>query len=225
MNLLLHPKIAAYLNKNPEHQNRIEKEVQILKQFDGLEVLLEVKQLGKLFFPMYHDMCGFMSLHLVGLNPMNPIAFDLGLAPLYADALKARDYFGFYTSHKFEQQNVQIECMKLDILELSFYAARYHGKTQDEFVALVSQQQNKELLLNLIHSDETANQYWFLDAAVRQHLAKKEIAENLLFDDLVRLVFGACGEANIGREPYDLAVTEVYMELFLEAWKRKFLKI
>ena len=109
--------------------------------------------------------------------------------------------------------------MKLDVLELSFYAARYHGKTQDKFVALVTEKEQYELLLDLIHSDETANQYWFLDAAVRQHLAKKEIAENLLFDDLVRLVFGACGEANIGRDPYDLAVTEVYMELFLEVWK------
>lgn len=225
MNLLLHPKIDAYLYKNPEHQNRIEKEVTILKQFDGLKELLKEQKQGKLFFPMYHDMCGFLSLHLLGLNPMNPLAFQVVLSSMYEDAAKAETYFGFYTSHEFEQQYVPIECMKLDVLELSFYAARYYGKTQDELVALVSQQQHKELLLNLIHSDETANQYWFLDAAVRQHLAKKEIAENLLFDDLVRLVFEACGEANIGREPNDLAVTEVYMELFLEAWKRGFLKI
>ena len=85
MNLLRHPKIDAYLNKNPEHQNRIEKEVAMLKQFDGLEVLLKEQNQGKLFFPMYHDMCGFLSLHLLGLNPMNPLAFQVGLSSMYED--------------------------------------------------------------------------------------------------------------------------------------------
>jgi hypothetical protein len=225
MNLLLHPKIAAYLNKNPEQQNRIEKEAAFLERFAELESILEAHKKGQFFFPMYRDMCGFLSLHLLGLNPLNPLAFQVELSPMNEDEGKAETYFGFFTSHDMEQAYPQIECTKLDVLEASYYVSRYHGKSQDELVALLTEQEQYELLFDLIHKDETANQFWFLDAEVRKHLAAKNFLVPMFFNDLVLLIYGAYCETRIGGKPNNLEVSEVYMELFLEGWKRKFVKI
>lgn len=150
---------------------------------------------------------------------MNPLVFQVGLSSMNKDEGKAETYFGFFTSHDMEQAYPQIECTKLDVLEASYYVARYHGLTQDELVALLTEQEQYELLFDLIHKDETANQFWFLDAEVRKHLAAKNFLVPMLFNDLVELVYGAYCETRSVVKPKDLAVTEVYMELFLEVWK------
>lgn len=150
---------------------------------------------------------------------MNPLVFQVGLSSMNKDEGKAETYFGFFTSHDMEQAYPQIECTKLDVLEASYYVARYNRKSQGELMTAIQTKAQNELLHDLIHKDETANQFWFLYAEVRKHLASKNFIVPMLFNDLVKVVHGAYCETRIGQKPNNLEISEVYMELFLEVWK------
>jgi len=213
-------KINDFLAQHPEHEQRIHRELQLLRDLPVAWLFEHREQSGELFFPAYMDLSCFLVLYVLGLSPVNPLDFDLAVEGEFEEDKYPKCDFMFYTDVDIDLYGMDEYLENLDILE-HYWRACYVLKTSlyDITDRMVTQTDMRPFLQSLLADRRLIGKTPWLDKETMKIMAKQDMSAPLSFKTMVDWVAKCFVEAH--PRPYleKYQIAGIYMDVLILAWK------
>jgi hypothetical protein len=205
--------IADYMRahglNDAEPERRIEEELkQVNFPFSLLLKLVQLRQQGHYLFPENTDVSHCYVLHVLGLNPLNPLWFDLPLPQVDCPELR------FYCNSQFHDEEAFPHLTPLGVLTYLYVVERYTGLNGD----VIQQRMASPTVLSAFvkdfnHFNVRRNNLRFVVDFTNWNTNKTGTLQQL-----VQYIHQQVCSAYPAYRKYAGFIAEVYQEVYLTAW-------
>lgn len=187
-----------------------------LPYFTANEVILftlkSMKKEGHLFYPELNTGCSSLILHLLGLNPVNPLEFAIPFL------LKGERDLRFLASHSAVKAVPNYPLTQLQLLsELQIVC--HYLQTDLDFITkkIVNETCIHFFVDDIIKTPELRARSYFLVDTTVDYFDQLENCRATTFEELVRFVHNIYIEQNPHSES-ESKIAEVYMDVLMTGW-------
>ena len=177
-----------------------------------LETLRKMKKEDHLLYPDLNTGCTSLILHLLGLNPVNPLVFDLPFL------LESEEDFSFYTNHSVAKKGKGLNLSPLNLLSELQIVCHYLQIDLDVITEKVVNESHIHYFVEaVIQQPELRARSFFLVDTTVDCFDQLENCRATSFDELVVFVY----EVFIQQNPHaksEAKIAEVYMDLLMVGW-------
>jgi hypothetical protein len=199
------------------YKSRIDEEIELFEPFFQLERLVELKNEGHLFIPSNSELSNSLILHILGLNPIDPIKFNLPVPALKGDE-KSPMKLEFYSNIEATQISTGLSLEPLKLLTDLKVVLYYLNETLDGLTQKAIHIENLILVIEKVFTDENfrKNSLYF-NAQVVKELEPFKNHQFTSFQEWVECV------DSVYSKVHSFANNEfvrIYMDMLLMAWIR-----
>jgi hypothetical protein len=193
--------------------DRIHLEYAYFAKFEKeLNALKKLKSEGHIIYPELNTGCSSLILHLIGMNPVNPLELDLPFL------MQEAEDFSFYANLSAVKKNSSLPLSALQLLsELQIVCHYLQIDLDDISNKLIQETHIHYFIADLLENPELRGRSYYLVDTTVDCFDQLENCRATTFEELVRFVFAIYIEQNPhANEPGKIA--EAYMDVLMTGW-------
>ena len=213
--------LLNWSNKSDIFSQRIKKEGNLLQNVQALADLYRLKQQGQLLIPAYRDLGGSFVLYTLGLNPINPLDFNLTIpASFYPTKKDKNPELMFYSNSSALRSAGNVQLKSLTVLNELKIVLEYLNLSLDELNEIVKQKKDLTPFLAYLQAKQKDVVLpHFLNKKMIEELTTQTSKEQVNLNELVRLAYQKFTKNNPKTITDKYLIVEIYMDILLLAWK------
>jgi hypothetical protein len=183
---------------------------------DLLNRYWQLKKQGHLLYPEMSTGCSSLVLHLLGLNPMDPMPFNL---PFLLDESNLESDLCFYCSELLFQNASGLSLQPLKLLsELQIVCQYLHIQLDDITQKVVHETHIHFFIDNLLNNFDLRSRSYYLQETTVDYFDQLENCRATTFEELVHFVYAIHIQIYPDAESKKHLIAEVYMDVLLVGW-------
>lgn len=213
--------LYSWGSKSKEFYDRIEEELNVLKNTKVLNELFRLKQDEHILIPAYQDLGGSFVLYILGLNPINPLDFNLRIpASFYPTKKDKNPQLLFYSNSSALRSAGSIQLESLTVLDELKIVLKYLNLSMGKLNKIIEQEKDWNPFISFLDKErgEVALPHFFYNELLKQ-LIIKTTKSVLSFQELIELIYNLNFIQQSPKVEDEYFKVEIYMDTLLFAYK------
>ena len=213
--------LIRWRDKSDEYSNRIAEEWNVLQNIKALGDFYRLKKEGHLLIPTYRDLGGSFVLYILGLNPINPLDFNLTIPTSFYPTKKDKNpELMFYSNSSALRSTGNVQLESLSVLDELKIVLKYLNLSLDELNEIVKQKTDlTPFLIYLQAEQKDVVLPHFINVEMIKQLQTQTSKDPVNLNELVLLIHQKFTKNNPKTITDKYLIVEIYMDILLLARK------